>query len=506
MLIQLKESLRAVLPLVGIVLLLCFYLAPIPSSILMAFIISSILLIIGMMFFTLGTEMGIVPMGERIGQAIVQNRKLILAVIIFFLCCFLITIAEPDLLVLAEQTPEIPNWIVMTSIGIGVGIFLVVAVFRIFFGIALYKMLVFFYPFVFFMSLLVPKEFVAIAFDSCGITTGPMTVPFIMALGVGISTVRSDRHAATDTFGLVALSSLGPIFATLVLGLFYRPTGDSYTSPVLPMAYDSIEMWQFFMDGIAYYMKSIFIALLPLLIFSAVNQITSFHFSKKVLFKIIIGLGYTYIGLVLFMTGVNIGFWPIGKYIGGVVSSLPYRWIIIPVGMLIGYFIVKAEPSIYILKAQVEELTSGAISGDALVRSICIGVSISIGLSMLRALTDISIYWFLVPGYFIAIILALFTPKIFTAIAFDSGGVASGPMTTTFILPLSMGVCDSLGGNTVADSYGVVTMVVMIPLITIQVMGLIYQRRNKVAAKNIIVKDKTLATLEEYEDYEIIEL
>ena len=472
----------------------------------MAFIISSLMLIFGMMFFTIGTDMGIVPMGERIGQAIMQKRNLFVTVIICFLCGFLITIAEPDLLVLAEQTPEIPNLIVMVSIGMGVGVFLVIAALRILFGIALYKMLIFFYPFVFFISLLVPNEFVSIAFDSCGITTGPMTVPFIIALGVGISSVRSDRHAATDTFGLVAISSIGPIFATLILGLFYRPTGDSYTTPVLPLAYDSIEMWQFFMDGIAYYMKSIFIAMLPLLIFSVVNQITAFHFPKKDLFKIIIGLVYTYIGLVLFMTGVNIGFWPIGKYIGVVVSSLPYRWIIIPVGMLIGYFIVKAEPAIYLLKAQVEDLTSGAIPGNAVVRSICIGVSISIGLAMLRALTDISIYWFLIPGYCIAILLSLFTPKIFTAIAFDSGGVASGPMTTTFILPLSMGVCDSLGGNTVADSYGVVSMVVMIPLITIQVMGLINQKRNQNVAKNIIIKDKTLVSLEAYDDYEIIEL
>ena len=209
---------------------------------------------------------------------------------------------------------------------------------------------------------------------------------------------------------------------------------------------------------------------------------------------------YTDIGLVLFLTGVNVGFLPAGTYLGRQLASLPYNWIIVPIGMLMGWFIVQAEPAVHVLNHQVEEITSGAIPGKAMSTSLSIGVAVSIGLAMTRVLTGISIFWFLIPGYLAAIIMSYYVPKMFTAIAFDSGGVASGPMTATFLLPFAQGACNAMGGNVVTDAFGVVAMVAMTPLLTIQMLGLVYQRKLKKAEQ--AAEAKGPATL----DDEVIDL
>lgn len=317
------------------------------------------------------------------------------------------------------------------------------------------------------------------AFDSGGVTTGPMTVPFIMALGIGISSIRSDKHAADDSFGLVALCSIGPILAVLLLGMIYQSDGGYYTASRITEVGDSVELGQLFLHALPEYFQEIAVSLLPIVVFFGLFQIFSLRLKKRSLIKILVGLFYTYIGLVLFLTGVNVGFMPAGNYLGQLIAQLPYRWIIIPIGMLIGYFIVIAEPAVYVLTKQVEELTDGAISGNAMKTGLSISVAVSVGLAMLRVLTGISIFYLLVPGYAAAILLSFFVPKIFTAIAFDSGGVASGPMTATFLLPFAIGACTSVGGDVVTDAFGVVAMVAMTPLITIQVMGLIYKLQGK---------------------------
>lgn len=504
---KLQESLGAVLPIIGIVLFLCFTIAPVPTGILMAFIIGAVLLIIGMMFFTLGAEMAMNPMGERIGTRMTQTKKVSIVVTLCFVLGFIITVSEPDLQVLAEQVPSIPNYTLIVAVAVGVGFFLVVAVLRMLFGIPLSYMLIVLYPAVFILAFFVPADFLAVAFDSGGVTTGPMTVPFIMALGIGFSAVRSDKHAENDSFGLVALCSVGPILAVLILGMIYNPTGNSYTSTVIPDAENSVEMWRLFSSGLPHYMKEMMISLLPILLFFVIFQMISLRLKRKMLVKIGIGIIFTYIGLFLFLTGVNVGFMPAGNYLGQIIAGLPYRWIIIPIGMVIGYFIVKAEPAVYVLMEQVEELTSGAISGRAMGYSLSIGVAVSLGLAMVRVLTGISILWFLIPGYAAAIILSFFVPKIFTAIAFDSGGVASGPMTATFLLPFSVGACEAVGGNIVTDSFGVVAMVAMTPLITIQILGFIYRIQEKKAAGVRSPEEVVLVMpLESFDDNDIIEL
>lgn len=507
---KLKESLGAVLPIIGIVLVLCFSIAPIPNSVLMTFVVGAVLLIIGMMFFTLGAEMAMTPMGERIGTKLTNTRKISVVIVLCFILGFIITISEPDLQVLAEQVPSIPNYTLIIAVATGVGIFLVAAVLRMLFGIPLAHMLLILYPIIFILASIVPQDFLTVAFDSGGVTTGPMTVPFIMALGIGFSAVRSDKHAENDSFGLVALCSVGPILAVLLLGLLYHPGESGYEQTMIVKTDNSVEMWQLFQEGLPYYMKEMLISLLPIILFFFIFQIVSLHLHKKTLVKIIIGIIYTYIGLVLFLTGVNVGFMPAGNYLGQVIAGLSYPWIIVPIGMLIGYFIVKAEPAVYVLTEQVEELTSGAISAKAMGMSLSIGVALSLGLAMVRVLTGISILWFLLPGYAVALGLTFFVPKIFTAIAFDSGGVASGPMTATFLLPFSMGACEALGGNVVTDAFGVVAMVAMTPLITIQILGLIYQiqeqMKEKQAAKDYISIKVCIENLDNVDNQEIIEL
>ena len=499
---KLMEALKAVLPIVGIVLALCFSAAPISPSILLCFLLGAAMIMAGMMLFTLGAEASMTPMGERVGTAVTRSRRLPVIVLMGFLLGFLITISEPDLQVLAGQVPAVPSLTLILSVAAGVGVFLVAALLRMLFGVALPPLLVFFYGMVFALAFFVPKDFLAVAFDSGGVTTGPMTVPFIMALGVGISAIRSDRHAADDSFGLVALCSIGPILAVLALGMIFHPEEGAYTAPVLPDISDSVELWALFQDGLPTYMKEIALSLLPITALFGVFQAVSLRLSLRTLKKIGVGLVYTYAGLVLFLTGANVGFMPAGNYLGQVMASLEARWIIVPVGMVIGYFIVKAEPAVYVLNRQVEEITDGAIPSSAMGASLSIGVAASIGLAMVRVLTGISILWFLIPGYAIAIVLSFFVPKIFTAIAFDSGGVASGPMTAAFLLPFAQGACAAVGGNIVTAAFGVVAMVAMTPLIAIQVLGVVYQARRGAGAKAV----PAAPSFEDLDDDAIIEL
>lgn len=467
-----QEAVQAVLPIICIVLVLCFTIAPISPSILLCFLMGAVLILVGMMFFTLGAELSMTPMGERVGSCLTKSRNLWLIILLSFLLGFIVTISEPDLQVLAGQVPAVPSMVLILSVAVGVGAFLVFALLRMLFGIPLPPLLMLFYLTVFSLAFFVPGEFLSIAFDSGGVTTGPMTVPFIMALGVGVSSIRSDRHAADDSFGLIALCSVGPILAVMILSLIYNPQGSAAFTPAVLEADNSKQLWKLFSSQIPTYMKEISISLLPIFLFFMVFQFLMLRLSRRTMKKILIGLIYTYTGLVLFLTGANVGFMPAGNYLGQVLAGQTHPEIIIPIAMLIGYFIVKAEPAVYVLNKQVEEITDGAISAKAMGIGLSIGVSISLGLAMIRVLTGISILWFMLPGYAVALSISFFVPRLYTAIAFDSGGVASGPMTAAFLLPLAQGACMAVGGNIITDAFGVVAMVAMTPLITIQVMGL----------------------------------
>ena len=493
------------LPIICIVLVLCFTIAPISSSILLCFLMGAVMILVGMMFFTLGAEMSMTPMGERVGSCLTKSRNLAMIISIAFLLGFIVTISEPDLQVLAGQVPAVPNMVLILSVACGVGVFLVLALLRMLFSIPLPPLLVVFYLLVFVLAIFVPRDFLSIAFDSGGVTTGPMTVPFIMALGVGISAIRSDRHAADDSFGLVALCSVGPILAVMILGMIYNPQDAVYTAPAAFEVDNSRQLWMLFSLEIPTYMKEISISLMPIFLFFMVFQVLMLKLSKRKMIKILVGLAYTYVGLVLFLTGANVGFMPAGNYLGQVLAGQSHPEILIPIAMVIGYFIVKAEPAVYVLNKQVEEITDGAISAKAMGAGLSIGVAISLGLAIVRVLTGISILWFLVPGYAVALSISFFVPKIYTAIAFDSGGVASGPMTAAFLLPLAQGACLAVGGNIVTDAFGVVAMVAMTPLITIQVMGLAARMAESRRKKSVGTESPALS-FDLLKDNAIIEL
>lgn len=469
-----RESFASVLPVTCVVLLLATFVVPMDVGTVAMFIIGSLLLIVGMGLFSLGTDMAMMPLGEGMGGQLSKMKKLWMIIGIVFVLGVIVTIAEPDLQVLADQVSSIPSNVLIMSVAVGVGIFLVLAVLRILFKINLSIMLIISYAGLMLLSLLVPSDFLAVAFDAGGVTTGPITVPFIMALGIGISAMRSDKDASSDSFGLIALCSIGPILAVMLLGIFYQPTSATYEAVVIPEVTTTLDVLRQFAINIPSYAAEVLIAMSPILLIFVLMQVFTRRYSKRQMAKMGVGFAYTYVGLVLFLTGVNVGFLPVGHLLGGELATAA-KWLLIPLGMVIGYFIVTAEPAVQVLNRQVEEVTSGAIPQSAMNRCLSIGVAISVGLSMVRVLTGISIYWILIPGYAIALGLTFFVPKIFVGIAFDSGGVASGPMTSTFLLPLSMGACIALGGNVMTDAFGVVALVAMTPLIAVQVMGLVYK-------------------------------
>lgn len=469
-----RESLSAVLPITGIMLLISIFVVPVELGLMVMFFVGAVMLIIGMGFFQLGAEMSMTPIGEGIGVQISKTKTMIMVLFIGFIMGLIITVSEPDLQVLAEQVPSIPNLTLILTVGIGVGLFLALAIIRIKYQIELSKLLILFYVILIVGSFFVPKDFIAVAFDSGGVTTGPMTVPFIMALGVGLASSRGDKNSASDSFGLVALSSVGPILAVMVLG-FVFPTEAIYTPNAMPEVFTTRDVAQVFAVHIPYYIGEVALSLLPIVAVFFVFQLLTRRYHKRQMKRIIMGVIYTYIGLILFLCGVNVGFAPVGAILGERLAGLSYNWILVPIGMLIGYYIVKAEPAIQVLNHQVENVTNGAISVKAMNRSMSIGVACSIGLAMLRIILGIPIQWIIIPGYIIALAMSLIVPKIFVGIAFDSGGVASGPMTSTFLLPLCIGVCTALGGDIMTDAFGVVALVALTPLIAIQIMGLVYK-------------------------------
>lgn len=478
---KISESVSSVLPITLIVLLLSFTnLAPMPAGMLILFLLGAVMLIVGMGFFSLGTDLAMMPLGTETGRSISETKKLPVIIFICFLIGFAVTVAEPDLQVLAKQFTAVPDLTIVLTVAAGVGAFLVIAVLREAFHIPLQYTLIAFYLLVFLVSFFVKPEFLPVSFDSGGVTTGPITVPFIIALGIGVAASQKD-DSEENSFGLVALCSIGPIITMLIMGLLLRSADVTPPNFPIPDVTDSTQVGKVFAAGFPEYIHEVAFGLSPVILFFIMFQLITRKFHKRGIIKTIIGTIYTYIGLVLFLTGVNVGFMPVGNYIGKMLAALDYNWILLPLGLLMGYFIVIAEPAVHVLNKQVEEITNGAVPARAMMMSLSIGVALSVGFSMLRVLTGISIYWFIIPGYAIALVLSFFVPKVFTAIAFDSGGVASGPMTATFLLPFIMGACETVGGNVLTDAFGVVALVAMTPLITIQFLGLIYNRKVKTA-------------------------
>ena len=471
---KIKEALVSALPITVIVYILSLTpLFDFSQAELITFTVGAVMLVLGIGLFNLGADLAMTPMGTHVGAGLSKQRKLGLLLGVCFVLGMLITIAEPDLQVLANQVSAVMNGTVLIyAVGFGVGAFLVVAVMKIVFKKSLSQMLMLFYMLLFALALLLVvggnDSLLPLSFDSGGVTTGPITVPFIMALGVGISSVLGDRRSKENSFGLVALCSVGPVLAVLVLGIF--STNDlSYAVPDYEVSSDILGA---FLHTAGHTAKEVAVALGLIVAFFLVCQVVFLKLPWKRLLKIGVGVAFTYVGLVIFLTGVNVGFMPIGYQLGVGLAHGDSALLVV-FGVIVGVLVVLAEPAIHVLNSQVEEVTGGLVSKKSMMLGLCIGVGAAIGLSMIRIVFDFSLAYYLVPGYFISLALSLFVPPVYTAIAFDSGGTASGPMTSGFILPFATGVCVALQGEAAVlrDAFGVVALVAMAPLITIQLLG-----------------------------------
>ena len=491
LLAKIKEALLSALPITLIVYVLA--LTPwfnFSRAELITFTVGAVLLVVGLGLFSLGADMAMTPMGTHVGAGLSRQKKLGLLLIVCFVLGMLITIAEPDLQVLAKQVSAVMNGTVLVyAVGIGVGAFLMVAILRIVFRKALSNILMLFYMLMFALALMLVVNgnaaLLPLSFDSGGVTTGPITVPFIMALGVGISSVLGDRHSQENSFGLVSLCSVGPVLAVLMLGIFSR-NDMSYTVA----NYDvSNEIAHAFLHTAMHTCQEVALALGLIVLFFLICQVIFLHLPRKRLIKIGLGVLFTYIGLVMFLTGVNVGFMPVGYKMGFELAKLN-EGVLVLLGLLMGVLVVLAEPAIHVLNQQVEDVTGGYISKKSMMLGLCIGVGASIALSMIRIIFDFSIVYYVIPGYFLSLALSLFVPPVYTAIAFDSGGVASGPMTSGFILPFATGVCVCLQGEAAVlrDAFGVVAVVAMTPLITIQLLGFRAIVSEKIAEKRAMKK------------------
>ncbi|RKJ40709.1 DUF1538 domain-containing protein [Acutalibacter sp. 1XD8-33] len=492
---KILESLSAVLPITFIVLAVSVFLVPMDTGTVVMFFVGALMLIVGMGMFQLGAEMAMSPLGEGVGVEIAKRKRAIVILPVSFLMGALITLAEPDLQVLSNQVPSIPNSTLIVTVAVGVGIFLALAVVRIVLKVSLSVLLTGLYACLLALSFFVPKDFLPVAFDSGGVTTGPITVPFIMAMGVGLSSVRGDKNASSDSFGLVALSSVGPVLAVLLLGCFFNPQEAAYAAGDLVVVDTMRDVAQAFAFELPRYAKEVFLSIVPILGMCLAFHLITHRYQHRQKLRIAVGFGYTALGLVLFLCGVNVGFAPVGTQLGSQLAAGHGKWLLVPIGVLIGYFIVKAEPAIQILNHQVQSVTNGTVSASSMNRCLSVGVSVSVGLSMLRVLTGLPIHYIIIPGYGLALALSWFVPKIFVGIAFDSGGVASGPMTSTFLLPLCLGACQTLGGNVMTDAFGAIALVALTPLIAVQIMGLQYKRKlsrlQKEAQSAMIMPEET---------------
>lgn len=472
------NSIQTIGPVVLVVLLLAFFI-PISTSLLVSFLYSSILLVLGSTLFTFGADLSMVVIGNKIGKDLVKSKKVWIILLVSLIIGTVVTIAEPDLLVLSEQVTSISNVILILIISIGVGLCMMLASLRSLFGLDLNKILIFSFLIIFILMFFVPQDFIPIAFDSGGVTTGTISIPFIITLGIGLTSNRVDRKAKESSFGLVSLASTGPILMVLLLGLFSNMNNNiTFDNSI----YTNLNFGNYYINLIESF-KNVIIAILPIILVFIVYSFIKRNSEKYELHKIIFGLIITILGLTIFLVAANVGYLNMGYYIGELIGGKGYKYLLIPIIMILSFFIAIAEPAVVILIEQVEEFTEGGISKNILKISLALGVSVASGLSILRIFTETSFIYYSIIGYGIALFLTFFIPKVFTAIAFDAGGATGGSLTTAFLLPIAIGACFSVGGNVFTDAFGLASMVSLVPIITIEFVGLIYEMKTKIIEK-----------------------
>ena len=485
---KLKEAIQSILP-VSIIMFLIGLILKFNIVTIISVIISTLLLILGVTIFTYGADLSMIEIGKLISSDLVKTKKPILIAIISLIVGIIITIAEPDLKVLALQMTAIDSNTFIFCVGLGVGLFLSIAALRILFQANVKLILAIFYSLLIFMLFISSKEIIPIAFDSGGVTTGPISVPFIIAMGLGFSSARNTKQSKDDSFGLVALCSIGPIIIVLLFNMLIH-SNMNYTYNIEPEITNLSTLLLNYKHELIPIIKDVIFSLSPILALFIIYNLITRKVKEKKLIRIIFGLILTLIGITIFFLGVNVGYMPIA-YLIGINMTKKFKYLLIPLGIIIGFVTVKAEPAISILTEQIEKITQGSMKKNIITNTIAIGVACAVSISIYRVLSGTPINYFLIIGYIVALLLMIITPNLFTMIAFDSGGAVSGPLTTTFLLPLVTGICYQVNGNVLTDAFGLVALVALSPLITIQILGVIYNIKTKQKDKNITI-DETI--------------
>ena len=472
---SLLDAITSVMPIVVVIIIISFFIH-IPNKTIMAFSISSVLLILGIGIFTTGANMAMISIGERIGNLLVKKKNKFIILAASLIVGIVITISEPDLIVLANQLTSIPNMLLIGLVAFGVGVYLLIGVYRILSKLSFKTIVTFSLLLIMILLYFVPQEFISVAFDSGGVTTGAMGVPLIVAFGYGISRIRSGKDAKSLSFGLCGICSLGPIIIVMILGFFFKV--DNFFDVTAFVNNNSI--YSNLIRCLIKSFKDIVIALLPIMGVFVISQVFNKRLTRGEFIHMSVGVTLSLIGLTLFLTGVSSGFLEMGYRIGNTFASANYKYLLIPVGMILGFIIINLEPAVKILIKRISDLTEGSISRKLISFCLSVGVCVAIGLAIVRIYFEIPLIYIVVPGYFLAATLVYYSPPIFTAIAFDSGGAASGAMTTSFLLPLCIGACVSLERNIMTDAFGVGALVALSPIITVQILGIIYSKKTKV--------------------------
>lgn len=480
-----KETLYSVLPIVIIVLVLNFTITPIEGLLIFRFLLGAVLIVIGLSIFLFGADIGITPIGNLMGTSIAKTNKIWIVAIAGALLGFFISIAEPDLHILAGQVENatggaLASNAIVLVVSIGIGAMIALGFMRIVFNKPLNKILAIIYGIILVFTLFTSSEYLAISFDASGATTGAMTVPFILALGVGISSLKAGEDSDDDSFGLVAIASSGAILAVLVMSVFSSSSGLTGSAQIAE-AMESTSIIGPFIQELPTIAQEVLLSLLPLLILFIGFNLVSFKLSRRKRNKILKGLLYTYIGLVLFLLGVNAAFMEVGSVVGQILASFDNQWVVVCIAFILGLVVILAEPAVYVLTEQIEDVTSGYVKRKVVMFALAIGVAVAVALSIIRIIVPgIQLWHYLLPGYIISIVLSYIVPKLFVGMAFDSGGVASGPMSATFILAFAQGVARATpGAEVLVDGFGIIAMIALTPLIAIQILGLLFQAKSR---------------------------
>lgn len=491
---KLRESFFLIFPItIAIcVIALCFGINDI--NVFLVLSVSAILLILGMSLFLIGADTSMSELGQNIGATLSKSKKIWLMVLLSFAMGFVITFAEPDLMVLATQVKNFSTlssvWLFILVVSLGVGMFLMLAILKLLFKWKLSTILIISYALIFILSFFVPQQFMPLSFDSGSVTTGPISVPFLVSFGLGLSAVRGGNNQ-DDSFGLIALCSTGPILSVMILSMFLgqNPStgvGDTIVANAITM--------QNFGQSFLHYIKDVAIVIAPLIIIFLLFQIFAFKFPKQQVKRTIVGFILTYVGVVLFLTGIECGYMNLGLLLGETISNLSNNWISLPIGLVLGALAILAEPALQVLKKRVEDITGGVIKQKVILISMSVGVACAVSFAVLQALLGFNLLFVLLPVYIICLSLAVYNTKLFTAVAFDSGGVATGAMAVSFILPFVTGLSAEN-----ANGFGTVGLIAAFPILTMQILGMIYKIMLKRANNKEVEAKKSKVEIIEFD-------